>query len=85
MKVMVNLGAENISRNPEESETLVRTAFMKAAPVGSWVQVESRVLRTGKTLAFCEVSLHDEASGKLLAKGRHTKYILPDTFSTSSS
>ncbi|KAM3175295.1 hypothetical protein ACTXT7_008796 [Hymenolepis weldensis] len=57
------------------------TSFMKAAPVGSWVQVESRVLRTGKTLAFCEVSLHDEASGKLLAKGRHTKYILPDTFS----
>nr|CDS29678.2 acyl coenzyme A thioesterase 13 [Hymenolepis microstoma] len=61
------------------------TSFMRAAPVGSWVQVESRVLRSGKTLAFCEVSLHDETSGKLIAKGRHTKFILPDASSSLSS
>ncbi|VDO05514.1 unnamed protein product [Rodentolepis nana] len=61
------------------------TSFMSAAPVGSWVQVESRVLRSGRTLAFCEVSLHDEPSGKLIAKGRHTKYILPGAFPDISS
>ncbi|VDD79621.1 unnamed protein product [Mesocestoides corti] len=51
------------------------TSFMRAAPVGSWISVESYVLKQGKTLAFCEVNLLDEATGRLVAKGRHTKFL----------
>ncbi|VDN41571.1 unnamed protein product [Dibothriocephalus latus] len=52
------------------------TSYVKAAKMNSWVSVESNILKLGKTLAFCEVTLFDEASGSLLAKGKHTKYML---------
>uniref|UniRef100_A0A0X3Q012 Acyl-coenzyme A thioesterase 13 n=1 Tax=Schistocephalus solidus TaxID=70667 RepID=A0A0X3Q012_SCHSO len=37
------------------------TSYVKAAKMDSWVSVESYILKLGKTLAFCEVSLFDEA------------------------
>ncbi|BHF72523.1 hypothetical protein SprV_0401559000 [Sparganum proliferum] len=52
------------------------TSYVKAAKMNSWISAESYILKQGKTLAFCEVSLFDEASGSLLAKGKHTKYML---------
>ncbi|VDN16741.1 unnamed protein product [Dibothriocephalus latus] len=47
--------------------------YIKAAKIDSWVIVESNIVKLGKILAFCEVSLFDEASGSLLAKGKHAK------------
>ncbi|TPP61421.1 putative thioesterase superfamily member 2 [Fasciola gigantica] len=57
--------------------------FMKPGKYESWIKVESYVQSRGKRLAFCDVLFTDEETGKLLAKGTHTKYLLPDDASSS--
>ncbi|KAG5449441.1 Acyl-coenzyme A thioesterase 13 [Clonorchis sinensis] len=48
----------------------------KPAILNSWIKVDSQVLNKGKRLAFCDVRFMDEESGKLLARGSHTKFLL---------
>lgn len=54
------------------------SSFMKPGKYESWIRIDSYVRNKGKRLAFCDVLFTDEETGKLLAKGTHTKFLLPD-------
>ena len=54
--------------------TDLNVSYFAAGKPGTTVRAEARVLKSGKTLAFVEVDLKDEA-GKLLAQGRMTKFM----------
>lgn len=57
--------------------------FMKPGKYESWIRIDSYVRNKGKRLAFCDVLFTDEETGKLLAKGTHTKFLLPDENSSA--
>lgn len=39
------------------------------------IEIESRVLRVGKAVGVVSVELRKKKSGKIIAQGRHTKYL----------
>ncbi|KAM9666008.1 acyl-coenzyme A thioesterase 13 [Trichechus inunguis] len=49
--------------------------YMSPAKIGEDVVITAYVLRQGKTLAFASVDLTNKATGKLIAQGRHIKYL----------
>uniref|UniRef100_A0A8C2T358 Acyl-coenzyme A thioesterase 13 n=2 Tax=Coturnix japonica TaxID=93934 RepID=A0A8C2T358_COTJA len=49
--------------------------YASAAKVGEEVLITAQVLKQGRNLAFASVDLTNKATGKLIAQGRHTKYI----------
>lgn len=51
----------------------LNVSYCTAAKLGDSVIIEGRLLKTGKTLAFTEVTFTSAATGKLVATGRHTK------------
>ncbi|CAL8079718.1 unnamed protein product [Calicophoron daubneyi] len=52
--------------------------YLRPAAFESWIQVDSYVLYKGNRLAFCDVIFTDESSGKIMARGSHTKFILKE-------
>ena len=48
--------------------------YLKGAKIGEEVTVSAKASKIGKTLAFLTVDLHD-SQGRLLAQGKHTKYV----------
>jgi acyl-coenzyme A thioesterase 13 len=54
--------------------TDLTVSFLAAAPGGSTVVAEARVLKIGKTLAFVSVDVRRADDGVLVAQGRMTKY-----------
>ena len=50
-------------------------SYVKAAKLGEEVLIEAKVLKRGKTLAFLDCELRNKATGDLLVKGSHTKFI----------
>ncbi|PSN33877.1 Acyl-coenzyme A thioesterase 13 [Blattella germanica] len=55
--------------------TLVDTLYLSAARNGETVVIDCNTLKAGKTLAFLEVEIKSKTTGKLIAKGSHTKFI----------
>ncbi|XP_049828150.1 acyl-coenzyme A thioesterase 13-like isoform X1 [Schistocerca gregaria] len=53
----------------------INVSYMKPASAGEEVIIDAQTLRAGKTLAFLEVDLKKKATGELIAKGSHTKFI----------
>ncbi|KAI5055418.1 hypothetical protein GOP47_0028939 [Adiantum capillus-veneris] len=53
----------------------INVTFMAAAPLGEEIEIESKALRVGKSLAFVAVDIRLKATGKLVAQGRHTKFL----------
>ncbi|MCO5567600.1 hypothetical protein L7F22_021294 [Adiantum nelumboides] len=53
----------------------INVTFMAAAPLGEEIEIESKALRVGKNLAFVAVDIRLKATGKLVAQGRHTKFL----------
>ena len=48
--------------------------YMRAARVNEMVSIDADTLKSGKLLTFGTVDFKNEA-GKLLAQGKHTKYV----------
>lgn len=65
-----------LSKEPTRAGVSVEmnVSFLAAARDGETVQVEGRLLRVGKKLAFTEVEIRGE-DGRLVATGRHTKAV----------
>lgn len=63
--------------------TDLNVSYMSGAPKGSRVTVVATCHKDGKTLNYCTVDVLGE-SGKLLAQGRHTKYMFPRKAKTAS-
>ncbi|KYO35440.1 acyl-coenzyme A thioesterase 13 [Alligator mississippiensis] len=49
--------------------------YMSAAKIGEEVLITAQVLKQGRSIAFASVDLTNKATGKLIAQGRHTKYL----------
>ncbi|KFK42769.1 hypothetical protein AALP_AA1G037200 [Arabis alpina] len=41
------------------------------------IEIEARTLRVGKAVAVVSVELRKKKNGKIIAQGRHTKYLAP--------
>ncbi|CAH9123310.1 unnamed protein product [Cuscuta epithymum] len=53
----------------------ISVSYLDAAFLHEEVEIEAKVLRVGKTLAFVNVELRKKKTGKIVAQGRHTKYL----------
>ena len=51
--------------------------YFSPTPGGQDCQVDSRVTKAGRTLAFAEVEIRNKSSGKVTARGTHIKFIPP--------
>ncbi|NWI21119.1 ACO13 thioesterase, partial [Crypturellus soui] len=49
--------------------------YTTAAKIGEEVLITAQILKQGRNLAFASVDLTNKATGKLIAQGRHTKYL----------
>ncbi|PIN08702.1 HGG motif-containing thioesterase [Handroanthus impetiginosus] len=53
----------------------INVSYLDGAYVGEEIEIESRALRVGKALAVVSVEFKSKKTGKLIAQGRHTKYL----------
>ncbi|OAY34144.1 acyl-coenzyme A thioesterase 13 [Manihot esculenta] len=53
----------------------INVSYLDAAYVDEEIEIESRVLRVGKAVGVVSVELRKKKSGKIIAQGRHTKYL----------
>ncbi|KAI8032595.1 Acyl-coenzyme A thioesterase 13 [Camellia lanceoleosa] len=53
----------------------INVSYLDAAYVGEEIEIESKVLRVGKAIAVVSVELRKKKTGKIIAQGRHTKYL----------
>ncbi|XP_066481006.1 acyl-coenzyme A thioesterase 13 isoform X1 [Tiliqua scincoides] len=49
--------------------------YMSAAKIGEEILITAEILKQGRSLAFASVDLTNKATGKLIAQGRHTKFL----------
>ncbi|NWX91496.1 ACO13 thioesterase, partial [Nothoprocta pentlandii] len=49
--------------------------YTTAAKIGEEVLITAQILKQGRNMAFASVDLTNKATGKLIAQGRHTKYL----------
>ncbi|KAL4629948.1 acyl-coenzyme A thioesterase 13 [Arapaima gigas] len=49
--------------------------YMNAAKLGEELVITAQVLKQGQMMAFATVELASKTTGKLIAQGRHTKYV----------
>ncbi|KAJ3641237.1 hypothetical protein Zmor_027752 [Zophobas morio] len=53
----------------------IHLTYLKGARLDDVVVVEGRVEKVGKTLAFVEAEIKHKATGEVLVKGLHTKFV----------
>jgi acyl-coenzyme A thioesterase PaaI-like protein len=53
-------------------------SFARPAPLGSLVTAKCRILFTGKNIEMAEIVFENEDE-KMIALGRHTKFVLPSS------
>ncbi|XP_009575678.1 PREDICTED: acyl-coenzyme A thioesterase 13 [Fulmarus glacialis] len=49
--------------------------YTSAAKIGEEILITAQILKQGRNLAFASVDLTNKETGKLIAQGRHTKYL----------
>ncbi|KAG9444109.1 hypothetical protein H6P81_015449 [Aristolochia fimbriata] len=53
----------------------INISYLDAAYLDEEVEIEAKILRMGKTIAVVNVELRKKKTGKIIAQGRHTKYL----------
>ncbi|XP_013793379.1 acyl-coenzyme A thioesterase 13-like [Limulus polyphemus] len=53
----------------------LNVTYLKGAKAGDELQVESSLLRAGRSMAFLSVDIRNKETGLLIAQGRHTKHL----------
>ncbi|PSR88077.1 Acyl-coenzyme A thioesterase 13, N-terminally processed like [Actinidia chinensis var. chinensis] len=53
----------------------INVSYLDAAYVGEEIEIEAKTLRIGKAIAVVSVELRKKKTGKIIAQGRHTKYL----------
>lgn len=51
-------------------------SYIKGAKIGDEIVIDSKTVKTGKTMAFLEVFITDKKSGEVLIKGRQTRFLM---------
>ncbi|KAK2445169.1 acyl-coenzyme A thioesterase [Trifolium repens] len=57
----------------------INVSCLDAAYVNEEIEIDTRVLRVGKTVAVVRVEFRKKKTGQVFAQGRHTKYLPPIT------
>jgi acyl-coenzyme A thioesterase 13 len=60
---------------PPGVSTDLNVTYLRPASIGDTVIIDAKCLKKGRTLAFLTVDITNKESGKLIAQGRHTKFI----------
>ncbi|KFK42770.1 hypothetical protein AALP_AA1G037200 [Arabis alpina] len=55
----------------------INVSYLDAAFLNEEIEIEARTLRVGKAVAVVSVELRKKKNGKIIAQGRHTKYLAP--------
>ncbi|GAV78411.1 4HBT domain-containing protein [Cephalotus follicularis] len=53
----------------------INVSYLDAAYADEEVEIEAKALRVGKAVGVVSVELRKKATGKIIAQGRHTKYL----------
>ncbi|XP_004147337.1 acyl-coenzyme A thioesterase 13 [Cucumis sativus] len=53
----------------------ISVSYLDAAYLDEEIEIDSKVLRMGKTIGVVNVELRRKGNGKIIAQGRHTKYL----------
>ncbi|KAI3798036.1 hypothetical protein L1987_33302 [Smallanthus sonchifolius] len=53
----------------------INVSYLDAAYVGDEIEIEAKALRVGKAIAVATVEFRNKKTGKIIAQGRHTKYL----------
>uniref|UniRef100_A0A7C9DWA7 Acyl-CoA hydrolase n=1 Tax=Opuntia streptacantha TaxID=393608 RepID=A0A7C9DWA7_OPUST len=53
----------------------INVSYLDAALLDEEIEIEAKTLRVGKVIAVVSVELRKMATGKIIAQGRHTKYL----------
>ncbi|GLT48969.1 hypothetical protein SLA2020_225560 [Shorea laevis] len=53
----------------------INVSYLDAAYADEEIEIESKALRVGKAVAVVSVELRKKETGKIIAQGRHTKYL----------
>ncbi|XP_030551417.2 acyl-coenzyme A thioesterase 13 [Rhodamnia argentea] len=53
----------------------INVSYLDAAFLDEEVEIEAKVLRVGKAVGVTSVEFRKKRSGKIIAQGRHTKYL----------
>ncbi|KAH9308029.1 hypothetical protein KI387_035940 [Taxus chinensis] len=53
----------------------INVSYLDAAKLGEEIEIDAKVLRIGRVIAFVNVDLRKKETGQLVAQGRHTKYL----------
>nr|KAJ0222141.1 hypothetical protein LSAT_V11C200064250 [Lactuca sativa] len=53
----------------------INVSYLDAAFVGDEIEIEAKALRVGKAVAVVSVEFRKKKTGKIIAQGRHTKYL----------
>ncbi|XP_031094659.1 acyl-coenzyme A thioesterase 13-like [Ipomoea triloba] len=64
------MGAPNSGASVE-----INVSYLDVAFLDEEVEIEAKVLRMGKSIAVVSVELRKKKTGKIIAQGRHTKYL----------
>ncbi|XP_068324130.1 uncharacterized protein [Pyrus communis] len=67
---LLSSGAPNFGVSVE-----INVSYLDSAFPGEEVEIESRTLRVGKSVGVVSVELRKKKTGKIIAQGRHTKYL----------
>ncbi|KAJ8447770.1 hypothetical protein Cgig2_015133 [Carnegiea gigantea] len=53
----------------------INVSYLDAALLNEEIEIEAKALRVGKAIAVVAVELRKKGTGKIIAQGRHTKYL----------
>ncbi|XP_038997951.1 acyl-coenzyme A thioesterase 13-like [Hibiscus syriacus] len=53
----------------------ISIAFMDAAYADEEIEIEAKALHVGKAVAVLSIEFRKKSTGKIMAQGRHTKYL----------
>ncbi|KAL8166277.1 hypothetical protein V2J09_007776 [Rumex salicifolius] len=53
----------------------INVSYLDSALIDEEIEIEAKNLRVGRTVAVVSVDIKNKATGKMIAQGRHTKYI----------
>ncbi|XP_076950847.1 uncharacterized protein LOC143623950 [Bidens hawaiensis] len=53
----------------------INVSYFDAAYVGDEIEIEAKMLRVGKDVVAVTVEFRNKRTGKIIAQGRHTKYL----------
>ncbi|KAH9622202.1 hypothetical protein KSS87_018463 [Heliosperma pusillum] len=53
----------------------INVSYLDAAQLNEEIEIEAKALRVGKSIGVVSVELRKKANGKIIAQGRHTKYL----------